>query len=102
MESLIETIRNELARCLEKAYPKISVRGATAILNLSNDKVLAQYAKTVSIVFGTPDSMVGNNLTVVKSYVRSDTGPIRMDITCLVEETTSTRCASTKKCRTLT
>lgn len=47
MESLIETLRNELARCLEKAYPKISVKGAMSILNLPNEKVLAQYSKTV-------------------------------------------------------
>lgn len=47
MESLIETIRNELARCLEKAYPKISVKGAMLVLNLPNETVLAQYSKTV-------------------------------------------------------
>lgn len=47
MDSLIETIRNELARCLEKAYPKISVKGAMSILSLPNEKVLAEYAKSV-------------------------------------------------------
>ncbi|XKL62499.1 hypothetical protein PGB90_002332 [Kerria lacca] len=62
MESLIETIRNELARCLEKAYPKISVKGAMLVLNLPNETVLAQYSKTRNWTYSNGYYIFGSDI----------------------------------------
>lgn len=84
MESLIETLRNELARCLEKAYPKISIKGAMSILNLPNEKVLAQYSKTVIEIFLEILSISAFQI-FISFLIFRETGFIRMDIICLAE-----------------
>lgn len=45
MDILLDTIRNEIAVCLEKAYEKISLKDAARMLYLPNEEV----AKTFGV-----------------------------------------------------
>ncbi|XP_073986209.1 regulatory particle non-ATPase 12 [Rhodnius prolixus] len=52
IDILLETIRNEIAGCLEVAYKKISSSDATRMLNLANLSALKEYAAKKHWVVG--------------------------------------------------
>lgn len=49
MDILLDTIRGEIAVCLEKAYEKISPRDAARMLYLQNEEAFNQFVSRVSI-----------------------------------------------------
>lgn len=48
MDILLDTIRGEIAVCLEKAYEKISLNEATRMLYLANVQAIRDYAAKVN------------------------------------------------------
>lgn len=44
MDILLDTIRNEIANCVEKAYEKISLKMTTRMLYLPNEEVARAFA----------------------------------------------------------
>ena len=48
IDILLDTIRDEIAACLEKAYEKISLSEAARMLNLSNQAAIKEYGAKVS------------------------------------------------------
>lgn len=48
MDILLDTIRGEIAVCLEKAYEKISLKDAARMLYLPNDTAAKNFGTTVS------------------------------------------------------
>ncbi|XP_014255752.1 26S proteasome non-ATPase regulatory subunit 8 [Cimex lectularius] len=55
IDILLETIRNEIAGCLEVAYKKISTPDATRMLNLTSQAALKEYAAKKNWILG-PDN----------------------------------------------
>lgn len=52
IDILLETIRSEIAGCLEKAYRKISLLEAARMLNLPNQAAIKEYgAKVFGILY---------------------------------------------------
>lgn len=47
MDILLETVRGEIAECIEKAYPKISVKEAAKKLYLGNEEAAKHYGMKV-------------------------------------------------------
>ncbi|KAG8302002.1 26S proteasome non-ATPase regulatory subunit 8 [Homalodisca vitripennis] len=47
IDILLETVRDEIATCLEKAYRKISAHEATRMLNLPNQTAIKDYGSKV-------------------------------------------------------
>lgn len=48
IDILLETVRGEIATCLEKAYKKISAHDATRMLNLPSHAAVKEYGAKVS------------------------------------------------------
>lgn len=48
MDILLDTIRGEIAVCLEKAYEKISLKEAARMLYLPNVQAIKEYGAKVS------------------------------------------------------
>lgn len=51
MNILSNTLRNEIAECLQKAYKKISIASATKMLNFSNINEITEFANKVNLSF---------------------------------------------------
>ena len=49
IDILLNTIRDEIAACLEKAYEKISLSEAARMLNLQNQSLIKDYGIKVSL-----------------------------------------------------
>lgn len=49
MNILFNTLRNEIAECLQKAYKKISINSATNMLNFNNRNEITDFANKVKI-----------------------------------------------------
>lgn len=49
MNILSNTLRNEIAECLQKAYKKISINSATNMLNFNNVNEMNDFAKKVKL-----------------------------------------------------
>lgn len=47
MDILLDTVRGEIAACLERAYQKISLTEAARRLNLPSQKAITDYGKQV-------------------------------------------------------
>jgi len=45
MDTLLSTVRGEIAECVEKAYKNIRINDAMKLLNISNQKAMLQFAK---------------------------------------------------------
>ncbi|XP_054264322.1 26S proteasome non-ATPase regulatory subunit 8-like [Macrosteles quadrilineatus] len=52
IDILLETVRDEIANCLEKAYRKISTHDATRMLNLPNQAAIKEYGNKKSWTLG--------------------------------------------------
>lgn len=50
MNILSNTLRNEIAECLQKAYKKVSVNSATKMLNFNNTNEMNDFASKVSFI----------------------------------------------------
>jgi 26S proteasome regulatory subunit N12 len=48
IDIFLDTIRDEIAACLEKAYEKISMNEAARMLNLPNQTAIKEYGAKVS------------------------------------------------------
>jgi hypothetical protein len=48
IDILLDTVRDEIANCLEKAYRKISTHDATRMLNLPSQAAIKEYGSRVS------------------------------------------------------
>jgi len=47
MNILSNTLRNEIAECLQKAYKKVSINSATKMLNFNNTNEMNEFATKV-------------------------------------------------------
>jgi len=47
MNILSNTLRNEIAECLQKAYKKVSINSATVMLNFNSANETNEFAKKV-------------------------------------------------------
>lgn len=47
MNILSNTLRNEIAECLQKAYKKVSINSATKMLNFNNSNEMNDFAEKV-------------------------------------------------------
>jgi len=47
MTILFNTLRNEIAECLQKAYKKVSINSATNMLNFNNIDEMYEFANKV-------------------------------------------------------
>lgn len=50
MDILLDTIRGEIAVCLEKAFEKISLKDVARMLYLPNEELAKQFASKVKII----------------------------------------------------
>jgi 26S proteasome regulatory subunit N12 len=50
MNILSNTLRNEIAECLQKAYKKVSINSATKMLNFNNTNEMNDFAIKVSFI----------------------------------------------------
>lgn len=50
IDILLDTIRSEIAACLEKAYEKISLNEAARMLNFSNLTAIKEYGVKVCVM----------------------------------------------------
>lgn len=50
MNILSNTLRNEIAECLQKAYKKVSINSATKMLNFNSTNETNDFAKKVILV----------------------------------------------------
>lgn len=49
MNILSNTLRNEIAECLQKAYKKVSISSATKMLNFNTTNEMNDFAKRVNL-----------------------------------------------------
>lgn len=49
MNILSNTLRNEIAECLQKAYKKVSINSATKMLNFNNTNEMNDFANKVNL-----------------------------------------------------
>lgn len=49
MNILSNTLRNEIAECLQKAYKKVSINSATKMLNFNNTSEMNDFASKVNL-----------------------------------------------------
>lgn len=51
MNILSNTLRNEIAECLQKAYRKVSINSATKMLNFNNTNEMHEFASKVNVIY---------------------------------------------------
>jgi len=72
MDKLLDTIRLEMGTCIERAYQKISLEGATRMLHSDHSKMQA-YASQVSFLFFLYGwKKYGNGYSYMYQYVADD------------------------------
>jgi len=66
IDILLDTIRSEIAACLEKAYEKISLNEAARMLNFSNQTIKEYGVKVCVMVYSliSNTSCINTNLDV--------------------------------------
>lgn len=50
MNILSNTLRNEIAECLQKAYKKVSISSATKMLNFNSTNEMTDFASKVNLI----------------------------------------------------
>lgn len=51
IDILLDTVRDEIATCLERSYRKISSRDATRMLNLTGNSAIKDYGNKVRVAY---------------------------------------------------
>ena len=57
---LLDTVRNEIAGCIEKAYEKLALNEASRMLFFTNKEEMSEYAKRVTF-FLTLSAFIENS-----------------------------------------
>ncbi|KAL1449578.1 hypothetical protein WDU94_002070 [Cyamophila willieti] len=70
METLINTTRNEIASCIEKAYTTISVGDTAQKLHIDNEKQMVEFGKKKGW------NQVGNKFIFIREEKQSDHLPL--------------------------